>query len=303
MRESQMKKIIALAVAGAFVAPVMAADVTISGDAIFALVDNKKTSATTNTINSESDFTIKASTETANGLSVSMDINMEADGTNDGGNSIDVAGAFGKIVIGDDSGALDSIDGKTDPYFVVDHNASDASVQNFNDAGVTWTLPSLASGVSVKVTYSPEDGGSGDAYVAEGIKSDMAGILVTYKNGPLFLGVASEETGTDSDQGIVATYSVAGVTVAYETFQNETGAAVKTNYNALGATYKTGDLTLAYSSVDEKESGGGDRLSDRTAYGVHYNLGGGVVVFLESSDESIETGNEEETAVGISMKF
>ena len=297
-----MKKIIALAVAGALSAPVMAADVTVSGYSIFSLRDNSTTTATTDEMQNESGFSIKASTETNAGYSVSTDINIEADGTNDGGNSIDVSGPMGKIVIGDDSGALDSIDGKTDPFIVVDHNASSASVQNFNDAALTWTLPALAEGVAVKVAYSPQDGGSGDAYVAEGVSSDLAGVLVTYTNGPLFIGVGSEETGTDSDQGIVATYAMAGAKVAYESFQNETSGGTKTNYNAIGLTYTTGDITLAYSSADEKESGG-NKLSDRTAYGVHYNLGGGVVVFAEASNESIESGEEEETAVGIKFAF
>ena len=297
-----MKKIIALAVASALAAPVMAADVTVSGYSIFSLRDTSTSSATTDEMQNETGFSVKASTETNAGYSVSADINIEADGTHDGGNSINVSGPMGSVIIGDDAGALDSIDGKTDPFIVVDHNASDASVQNFGDAALTWTLPALAEGVSVKVAYSPEDGGSGDSYTDEGVSSDLAGILVTYSNGPLFVGLASEETGTDSDQGIVATYSIAGVGLAYESFQNETSDATKTNYNAMGVTYSTGDITLAYSSVDEKESGG-SKLSDRTAYGVHYNLGGGVVVFAESSNESIESGEEEETAVGIKMTF
>jgi len=297
-----MKKIIATAIVAALGAPAYAADVSLSGYGIFSLRDTTTTSATTDELQNEAGFTIKATTETSNGLSVGLDLNMEADGTHDGGNSIDVGGDFGKIVIGDTSGALDSIDGKTDPFIVIDHNSSDASVQNFNDVGLSWTLPAFAEGVSVMVTYSPEDGGSGDSYTDEGISSDMGGVLVTYSNGPLFLGIASEETGTDSDTGMVATYNVAGATLAYETFQNKTVAGVKTNYNAMGVQYTTGDITLAYSVVEEEQSAG-STLSDRNAFGLHYNLGGGVIVFAEASDESIESGLEDETAVGIKMSF
>jgi hypothetical protein len=100
-----MKKIIAAAVATAFVAPAFAADVTLTGSQEFSLVSNQTTTATSDTAATDTAFTIKASTETANGLSISTDINMDGDGTHDGGNSINISGPMGSIVLGDDSGA------------------------------------------------------------------------------------------------------------------------------------------------------------------------------------------------------
>jgi hypothetical protein len=303
MRESQMKKIIAAAVATAFVAPAFAADVTLSGSQEFSLVSNQTTTATTDTAATDTAFTIKASTETANGLSISTDINMDADGSHDGGNSINISGPMGSIVLGDDSGALDSIDGKTDPFLVVDHDAkgTTTSQQNFSDAAVTWTLPTLAEGLTVKAAYSPSGGDAGVNSTAEGTSADQSGVVVSYAMGPVFVGYASQDVGTDKDQGGVITYTFEGLTLAYESFQNKTAAGAKSNYKAIGAQYSMGDMTFAWASTEEDTDD--SNISEGTAYGVHYNLGGGVNVFAESSKEDVESGLEEETAIGIRVAF
>jgi opacity protein-like surface antigen len=67
MRETQMKKIIATAVAAAFAAPVMAADVTVSGSVEFNMNDANGTTTSA----TDSAFKVAASTETANGIGVS----------------------------------------------------------------------------------------------------------------------------------------------------------------------------------------------------------------------------------------
>jgi hypothetical protein len=108
-----MKKIIAAAVAAAFVAPAFAADITISGDQEFSYVDTNGTTSTA----IDGDFNIKASTETANGLAVSADINISDEGEDDGSNSLTVAGPFGKLDMGDTSSAADNVDDRTDYSF------------------------------------------------------------------------------------------------------------------------------------------------------------------------------------------
>ena len=70
-----MKKIIATAVAMAFAAPVLAADITITGDQEFSWQSNNGTT----TASLDGDVNIKASTETANGLSVSADAVKQRD--------------------------------------------------------------------------------------------------------------------------------------------------------------------------------------------------------------------------------
>ena len=80
MREFQMKKIIATAVAMAFAAPVMAADITITGDQEFSWQTNNGQT----TAELDGDFNVKAATETANGLSFAADINVKSDASKDG---------------------------------------------------------------------------------------------------------------------------------------------------------------------------------------------------------------------------
>jgi len=296
-----MKKIIAAAVATAFVAPAFAADVTLTGSSEWSYVDNSTTSATTKNSQMDTAFKIGASTETASGLSVSASIVMNADGTNDGGNTIQISGGdFGSISLGDNAGAMDSIDGATDPFKVVDHDASSASVQNFSDAAVAWTLPVIAEGLSVKVAWSPADAETGAN--AAGTTADQSGVMVGYSVAGLGIKLAQQDTATDKDQGMTLTYAIEGLGLAYETHQNKVSAGTKTNYNAYGATYSMGDITFAYSNVLEKVSGGAD-LSDRTSFGIHYDLGGGVLAFAESSSENIESGKEDETAIGITVSF
>jgi len=296
-----MKKIIALAVASAFVAPAFAADVSLSGYSEWSHVEKTTTSTTTTNAQMDTSFTIGFTTETANGLAVSGDINMDADGTHDGGNSISLAGPFGKITLGDDHGAMDSIDGATDPFLVVDHDATTGSVQNFNDADVTWTLPTLAEGLTVKMAYSPKDAETG-AHAGDGTESDQFGVMAGFSIAGLGVKVASQEEGTEKDQGVTLTYAIEGLGLAYESHQNETAAGVKVNYRAYGAKYSMGDITFAYSNAAEKTSGGAD-IADTTAFGVHYDLGGGVKAFAESASEDIISTKPDTTAVGIVVAF
>jgi len=296
-----MKKIIALAVASAFVAPAFAADVSLSGSSEWSHVEKSTTSTTTTNAQMDTAFTIGFTTETNNGLAVSGDINMDADGTHDGGNSISLAGPFGKITLGDDSGAMDSIDGATDPFLVVDHDATTGSVQNFNDADVTWALPTLVEGLTLRFAYSPKDAETG-AHSGDGTVSDQFGVSAGFSVGGLGIKVATQEEGTDKDQGVTLTYAIEGLGLAYESHQNETASGVKVNYRAYGATYSMGDITFAYSNAAEKTSGGAD-IADTTAFGVHYDLGGGVKAFAESASEDIISTKPDTTAVGIVVAF
>ena len=109
-----MKKLIAAAVATAFVAPAFAADITISGDQEFAYTDSNGQNSTA----IDGDFNIKASTETANGIAVSADINVSDEGEDDGSNSLTLSGDFGKLDLGDTSSAADSVDDRTDYSYV-----------------------------------------------------------------------------------------------------------------------------------------------------------------------------------------
>jgi hypothetical protein len=141
-----MKKLIAAAVTAAFVAPVYAADITLSGSQEFNWQDNNGASS------SEVDGTVKvsASSELPNGMSVSATIALDEAGAADGGSNLKFGGDFGSIALGDVSGAIDSIDDVTDPSFEAGHGTDGT------DANALWTLPSMVPGLSVYVSASAQ---------------------------------------------------------------------------------------------------------------------------------------------------
>jgi hypothetical protein len=290
-----MKKIIAAAVATAFVAPAFAADITISGSMEQAYVDAKTTTSTTKSFKEDTALVFTASGEAGNGISVSTDINLAGDGSNDGGNSITLAGPFGKVDLGDASGAIDSIDDQTDVFKTYDNGIDAGS----NDAAVQWTLPLGVDGLTVVYAFSAKDGNDGQN--SGNVSSDLSGISAKYAFGNATVAYGSEDVGTDEYTFAGVTYSVAGIKAAYETVEKKVAAGTKTDYNNFAVTYKTGDVTLAVGT--EEVSSAGSTSKDSVAYGVHYAVGGGLTVFAESQTDDKTSGKPEQTAIGVVFAF
>ena len=289
-----MKKIIAAAVATAFVAPAFAADVSLTGDQAVMYVNGD--SATTMITNG--DFNVKASAETANGWSVSADLNIGcgancADGSgstiySEGGNSLTVSGPFGKVDLGDASGAVDALDDTTDwGYYVTQGSGG-------NDASILWTLPSFAEGLTVNVSHTADDNSIDTATASDGWS-------FTYKNSGFLVGYGANEYEAGEEEKIVkATYGMAGASILYEQHTDTTAAGADTDTTSLGLTYTTGDITLAYEGQKIESAGSTD--NDTTAVGIHYSMGGGVTSFVESLSDS-EDPDADATVVGIHLAF
>jgi hypothetical protein len=276
-----MKKIIATAVAAAFALPVYAADITISGDQEFSWQSNNGTTEA----NLDGDFNVKASTETANGLSVSADINIREDGAQDGGSSLTVSGPFGKIDLGDTSSAADAIDDVTDWGYELTNGTGSG------DAAVLWTLPSMVPGLTVYVSTGAD---GNDSAATDG--AGHTGFAVKYSNSGLTIGFGQNDNdnGTE-DQVVNVSYSVGGLGLAAETHTATTAAGVETDTETVAVTYSMGDLTAAVETME-------DGASDETTLGLHYSLGGGVTAFIETTDDA-NNAAEETSAVGLTMKF
>jgi len=289
-----MKKIIAAAVAAAFVAPAFAADVTISGAGEVIFIDAAGSTST----QVDQVFTVGASTELANGMTVSTDINMGADDDgetglfNEGGNSVTISGAFGKIDIGDTSGAVDAIDDVTE-------SAKELGVgSGGNDAAVLWTLPSLAEGLTVNLSMNT-DTNTADSDVDSAGKAN--GVSVKYSNSGLTLGYGVNDYDSNVEEAIYnATYSMSGVTVAMESLKDTTAAGAETKYSNFGITYKTGDLLLGYETQEKKASG--SVSNEYNVVTVQYSLGGGVTAYAETYEDT-KTANSDKTALGLEFKF
>jgi len=280
-----MKKIIAAAVATAFVAPAFAADITISGDQEVSWQDNNGVT----TMEVDGDFNIKASSETANGISVAADINVNEIAGNDQSASLTIGGPFGKIDMGDTSSALDAVDDVTDWGYELTTGTGN------EDASVLWTLPSLAEGLTVNLSFNA-DSTSSDTGISAG-----NGYSAKYAigDGSVRYGVGDFEDGSESTY-VAATYSVAGIGLAAEQYTTTTAAGVDTDNDAIGVTYSSGDITLAIETLEV--SSGGSVDNDITTLGVHYSMGGGLTAFVEQKDDD-KDATAETTAVGLAFKF
>jgi hypothetical protein len=281
-----MKKIIAAAVASAFVLPVYAADITLSGAQEFNWQDNNGTST------SEVDGTVKvsASSELPNGMSVSAVIALDEAGSADGGTNLTFGGEFGSVALGDVSSAIDAIDDITDPSFEAGHGTDGT------DANALWTLPSFIDGVTVRVSASAnsQEGAGQDA------EAEASGVSIQYSAGSVSVGYGTQDNDDGTSHTIVnASVSMNGITVAAESFTDTSAASVDTDTNALGLQYAMGDVTLFVENVEV--SSAGTTSEDLTAMGVHYAMGD-VTFFAETKDDS-KTDSVETTYFGASYSF
>jgi hypothetical protein len=315
MRESQMKKIIAAAVASAFVAPAFAADVTLSGYAEYAYVDESQSgsSPTNNEIVAEDgNITIKA-TEEINGMTISYDYSLDSDGSADGGNSLDISGEFGKISIGETNGAIDAIDDKADVFKVIDNGIATVS----NDANINWALPSIAEGLSVYVAYTPKQGdgdyvtranvgiGSSSANTNQvgSVAEELSGISAVYSTGGLRLGYGQEDVATAKNTYVTVGYSVGGLGFNYETAENKDGTPT-IDVASAALTYSMGDTTFMAGSKTKETNAAGTVTKNNsvTSYGVQHTMGS-LVLFAETASDDKATTKDELTAVGIGYSF
>jgi hypothetical protein len=299
-----MKKIIALAVAGAFVAPAMAADVTLSGTVEYQFEANDQTNV--NDFKAvDSVIAVGASSELANGMTISASIAIEAAadaavtntsaGTvaaaaNDGGDNITISGDFGKISIGDVSGGMDAVGDWSDVSPAYGEFGADG-----DDAAFAF-VPSLGiDGLSVTISATPE----GDARNSEGTSYG-----VSYTVGAFSAYYGKDETaaaaGQQSSAGVK--YSADGIMVAYESGESPTtSSSGKVEYKGIAATYTMGDLKLGYEIQEQKDDGTVDK--DETVLSAVYTLGDGVIVYIAKADDDKASTVVDKTAIGIEYAF
>jgi uncharacterized protein YdeI (BOF family) len=290
MRETQMKKIIAAAVASAFVAPAFAADVTLSGGADFYYKDANSQTSTGWDSNA---FSIKATSETANGISVAMDINIGTQATDDGAGSITLSGGFGTIDMGDTSSATDAFDDITDKDVVVGGVGGGGD----NDAAILWTLPTAVEGLTVVVSHAANTNNAAASHTNSangyGFKYSVEGVTFAYAT-------LDAETDTSDQTYVGLSTSFGGLGIGVE--QWETGASgAETKVQGMAATYAMGDTSLALANAKTKSTAGAT-TADNTVFSVKHSLGGGLSVFAETRSDSKAASNDA-NAVGVVYAF
>jgi len=324
-----MKKIISLAVASAFAAPVMAADVSVSGSLKYNYISSDAATTADKISTDDNAVTIGATQELNDGLSISGKFTIVDDttsGTEHQGTSLKLSGPFGALSVGDNSGAMDATGDWTDKSPVFGGFDGDGG-----DHALLLELPAF-NGLSVKASMSP----SGDNYVNNEAAGDLNGdeegrsaqaASVTYTAGDFSVYYGTEEFGRNVAEDTKAKsygvkYSAGPLYVAYEAGEAENSAG-SSSYSAWGAgddveykgfavTYAMGDITVGAEQQQTKEKAETatalEKIEDETVLFVSYQLGDGVTVYAanRSSDSDYAASvaaQAEQSAVGIKFAF
>jgi len=283
-----MKKIIALAVASVIAAPVMAADVTLTGDVEF-LINNYKGDGTSGSTG-DADITITA-TEEVGGVSITAYVENEQ-GTQDG--AVTFAGSFGAVKIGsDDFMAANQVDEMAD---VAEAELGDSNIASSTTRAnnVMWTLPSLVDGLTVMASSSYAAGTNDTSTANEttvtsyALKYSVNGFTASY-------GTVNDDAITYEPTFTGLSYTAGPLYVAYQETSND--GAENTDISALGGKYNYGQGNVYVESQTTDTNG--TKTSD-TAFGVSYKMGGAnIYVQSITGDTAADNGS----IVGVEYAF
>ena len=289
-----MKKIIALAITGAFVTPAFAAEVTISGDMEYKYYKTKDDGIQTS-LDGDSDFFIAATEELDNGMTVTYKVGFE-DVSNlavsDGDSELHLSGTFGKVMLGEVDGAAELYDEYS--HVAEDGGASGIIAGQASDSTITWELPAMVDGLSVAVSGSIVNGSTANSDdeemdTAVGIKYSVGNLTATY-------GSIDIEGEAYSPSAFGAQFSFGAITVAAE-IANEVGAAT-TDKSTFGVTYNYGPGKFFYEANKEDANG---TETDIDIMGVSYKLGGAVNLYAQTLSHTTNTSDS--TTVGVEYSF
>jgi len=299
-----MKKIIAAAVATAFVAPAFAADVSLSGDLemryVFSADDGPAAKW------DDADIKVNASEELPNGMSVSaflaiedlLDANGDHNAVAGGEAELTISRAdFGAINMGDGDVAAQRVDELASP---ADTDGGDGNAAADGRATraltVNWTLPEMVSGLQINASYTLDDVSTSNGADNEesttslGIKYTMGDLNVAY-------GTVEDSSETFTTTYVGFNYSIAGFTVGMDTASDV--AAEGEDKSTLGATYALADGIALY--VEKNEIKGSSADEDTDIMGLTYAVGGGLALRLENVDSSTDTADA--TTVAVTYAF
>ena len=287
-----MKKIIALAVASAFVAPAFAADVTVTGESEMTYVS---TSGSTDQATNAENIVVVTATEEIDGVTVSTSIVMDQDAVNDSGDyagdgsSMSLSSGGVTLSMGDVSGGMDAVGDYTDVAPAHGGFNLDGA-----DHAFALALPSM-NGLNITVSFSPEGAGF------DGTTADSTGVGVKYAfaGGEAYYGQEEDASETHTSYGVK--YGMNGFTVAYERGNDDNGTSADEVSTGFALTYKMGDILVGVES-QTKQVDGATKNEDETVTFVEYNLGSSVDLYVSNLTNDV-TGDSDATTVGVEYKF
>jgi hypothetical protein len=285
-----MKKIIAAAVATAFVAPAFAADITISGESEMQYVTT--TGTTDSATNADNIVTISASEE-IDGVTVSTDIVLDQDevydaGTSGDGSVVTISANGVSLAMGDVASGMDSVGDYTDMAPAYGGFGADGADHSF-----LLTLPSM-SGVTVYASMSPTTGFDGSTADSTGF-----GAKFGFSGGEIYFGTQEDSDSKWNSYG--AKYTTQGLTVAYEKGADDAGSSADIKYTGIAAKYAMGDIVLGVEAQETKTDGSTASVDDTVTF-IEYNLGSNVDIYVSQRSSQV-SGTADGTIVGVEYVF
>jgi hypothetical protein len=244
-------------------AGVAQADVTFSGTAGVALIDDNGASDATRVdmfFESYYDFDIAASAESDNGVSVSVGFDMGA------GNKIDYNDDDVLEAQGNSIGDADVTIGYAGWTLAVDQAGID-NLFDDTDGAQDVQLSGTIAGWSVALT------------------SDQEGSTSSYKIGGNVGGVALTLTGTDNDDNggdaskIAASYAMGNGLTLKASVEDESLASGAEDESTIGFSYAMDAITVGYTAIKPGTVAGSDSYGDEWDFSVKYTAGAMVASF------------------------
>ena len=319
-----MKRILLTTTSLVLAAGVAQADVSFSGTAGVALIDDNgardaATAATAATTDDTSygvdmffesyyDFDITASAESDNGIAVSVGFDMG------GGSKIDYNDDDEVELQGKDIGDADIAVSYAGWTLSVDHEGIDNLFDDtdaVHDAKIAGTI----AGWSVAMTT--DESASHSSYSASGT---VAGVALT------FTGTNNDDNGGSASK-IAASYAMGNGLTLKGSVEDESKSDGSEDDSTLGLSYVMGDITVGYTSIKPGSNGSfGDEWDFSVAYAagatsasfatdetdattliLDYNLGGGASAFAAMHDKPAPTGgaatDNDLIAMGLNFAF
>jgi hypothetical protein len=293
MRESQMKKIIALAVASAFAVPAFAADVTISGDVEYMYVDKNAGSAFDS---GDQDIIVTASEDLGNGLSVTYANELDGDSDDTGiqsDSSLTITGANFSVQVGDATDtaveAFDEVSDKAEQG----GTSGDSSVSTEHSLLVK-VMP--ADGVTVAVsTGTVNDAADETSYAVNSyaVQFSVMGATIAY-------GIADHENEDKNLSTLSVSYAAGPISIGYESISNK-AYVDKDDQTNVGVSYAYGNGNLFVEAGELKDDDASTK-TETTAYGASYKLGA-VNLYALRNDTKAGTTTDDQTYVGVEYAF
>ena len=258
-----MKRILLTTTSLVLAAGVAQADVSFSGTAGVAMIDDNGASDATRTgmfFESYYDFDIAASAESDNGVAVSVGFDMGA------GNKIDYNDDDKLEAQGNSIGDADVAVSYAGWTLTVDHAGID-NLFDDTDGAQDVKLSGSIAGWSVAVTS--DESASTSSYSLSG---NVAGVALT------LTGTDNDDNGGDASK-IAASYAMGNGLTLKASVEDESLASGAEDESTIGFSYAMDAITVGYTAIKPGTVAGSDSYGDEWDFSVKYTAGALVASF------------------------